>query len=256
MMTKQFLTMKKIDESTIVVGLNRPDKRNALSLDLMSDLCEVFEALQDHPSYRVIVLTGEGKTFCAGLDLQEAADINLVEKMSQHVARLLTAIYSSKLVTIAALQGSAIAGGAGLVAACDCAVMAINAQIGFPETRRGLVAAQVAPLLRRQISMRDIRELLLVGNLVDAERALSMGLVNRVVEPEWVMTEALNLAERILLGAPEATKETKRLLDSLEPTDFYKDMEIAISFHHAARHSAEAKEGIAAFLEKREPSWK
>lgn len=256
MNTKKYLSIKKIGDATIVITLNRPDKRNALNLELMENLYEMIETLQTHPEYRVLILTGEGNTFCAGLDLQEATDPTLVEKMAQHVARLLTTIYTSKLVTIAAVQGNAIAGGAGLVAACDCAVLSNEAKIGFPETRRGLVAAQVATLLRRQIGMRHIRELLLLGELIDSQRALSMGLVNRIAFPEVVLSEALMLSELVLLGAPEATRETKHLLASLDPADFYKDLEVALSFHHAARSSIEAKEGISAFLDKRQPVWK
>lgn len=254
-MTYRYLTVKSLGETIVSVNLNRPEKRNALNTILMEELSSVFEELQHHLSRRVVIISGQGEVFCAGMDLQEAADPMLVEKMAQHVARMLTAIYTSKLVTIAAVQGDAVAGGAGLVAACDYALMAHEARIGFPETRRGLVAAQVATLLCRQMRMRDVRELLLLGELIDSQKAVSMGLVNKAVDKEVLMDEARHIADQVLLGAPEATRETKRLLDKLNPANFFKDLETALSFHHSARQSAEAKEGVSAFLEKRPPNW-
>lgn len=254
-MTFQHITVEEVIEGVAVVTLNRPEKRNALNLTLMEELTAAFEEYQKNSTYRVIIVTGAGEAFCAGLDLYEAADHTLIEKTAQHVTHMLTAIYTSSMVTIAAVQGDAAAGGAGLVMACDCALMARGARIGFPEIRRGLIAAQVSTLLCRQICMRDVRELLLLGELVDSSRALGMGLVNRVVEESELMYQALAMADMVLKGAPEAIKETKNLLTSLDPVPFFDSLEVALSFHHSSRHSEEAKEGIAAFLEKRSPKW-
>lgn len=254
-MTNQYLEIKNIGDSILLLTLNRPEKRNALNLQLMEELSGVFESFQRSSPYRIAILHAHGSAFCAGLDLRESAEHHLIEKTTQHVARLLKAIYTSHLVTIAAVQGDAIAGGAGLVAACDYALVANEARMGFPETRRGLIAAQVSTLLCRQMRMRDVRELLLLGELVDSGRAVAMGLANRAVEKNKLLDEAVRVAEIILQGAPEAVKDTKRLLDSLDPASFFNDLEIALSFHQSARHSEEAKEGIAAFLEKRTPQW-
>ena len=117
------------------------------------------------------------------------------------------------------------------------------------------MAAQVATLLCRQLRLRDIRELLLFGELIGVERALAMGLINRVVPPENLVAEAMKFAEVVLQGAPEATAETKRLLDALDPKSLSDDLKIAMHFHHRARQSLEAKEGIAAFFENRKPNW-
>ena len=255
MSDSQQLKIERFEDSILVVTLNRPEKRNALSLSLMEELITTIEHAQYNSKTRVLILTGEGNTFCAGLDLQEASDPTLIEPMAQHVAYLFTTLYKTSLVTIAAVQGHAIAGGAGLVAACDCAVMAHNGFIGFPETRKGLVAAQVAALLRRQIALRHIRELLLIGELIDSRKAESFGLVNKITECDGVMKEAMQLAHHVLKGAPDATKASKRLLDFLDPVEFSNDVGIALSFHNEARHSKEAEEGINAFLEKRAPSW-
>jgi methylglutaconyl-CoA hydratase len=254
-MDNSFLIVKDIDSAVTTISLNRPEKRNALNLALMEELCTVCEQLDQNPSKRVLILHGEGTTFCAGLDLQEAVDLSLVEKSAQTVSRLLTTFYTSPLVTIAAVHGAAIAGGAGLMLACDFAIAAKGTRIGFPEIRRGIVAAQVATVLCRQVRMREVRELLLLGELVDTERALAMGLINRVVDPQALLSEAEKIAEIILKGAPGSVKETKRLLESLDPSSLAKDLKIALSFHHAARYSQEFQEGTAAFLDKRPPKW-
>jgi methylglutaconyl-CoA hydratase len=254
-MNKEHLIIKKLTPEVILVSLNRPDKRNALNTDIVEELCLTFEELPQHPDHRVILLTGEGPSFCAGLDLSEALNPLLEQKSAHLIARLLASVYSSPLMTIAAVHGAAIGGGAGLLAACDLAVAAKNTKIGFPEARRGLVAAQVAVFLARQIPMRAVRELLLLGELINGDQALSLGLINRSVKPDDVMKEALALAEQALKCAPRSIKETKQLLESLDPTRFADDLEIAMSFHHSARKSQEAKEGIAAFLEKRSPQW-
>ncbi len=254
-MAYKYLEVKDACASIAQITLKREEKRNALCLDLMEELTAAFEALAKQEAMRIVILQGTGSVFCAGLDLQESADHALVEKMAQHVARLLKTIYTSPLVTIAAVQGDAIAGGAGIVAACDYALLTKGARMGFPETKRGLVAAQVATLLCRQMRMRDVRELLLLGELVDSERAVAMGLANRQVDKDKLLPEAMRVAGLILQGAPTATKDTKRLLDNLDPANFFDDLEMALSFHQSARLSEEAKEGVAAFLEKRAPIW-
>lgn len=254
-MSNQYITVKSIDEDVVQVTLNRPEKCNALNLVLMEEVSAAFEGFQDS-SYRVAILAAEGPAFCTGLDLKEAENEGTIEKVAQHVARLLKAVYTSKLITIAMVQGDALAGGAGLVAACDYALIAKGACMGFPETRRGLIAAQVATLLCRQMRLRDVRELLLLGEPVSSEKAVQMGLVNRQVDGKELFSEALKVAKIILLGAPEATRDTKLLVDSLIPASFFDDLEIALSFYHTARHSDEAKEGLKAFFEKRQPQWK
>lgn len=254
-MTYEYITTQSLGNSIIMVTLNRPDKCNALNIALMEELSFTFEELYKDPSQRIVILNAQGSAFCTGLDLKETADPALTEKSAMFVARLFRAIYLSPLVTIAAVQGDALAGGAGLVAACDMALASKEARFGFPETRRGLVAAQVATLLRRQISMRNVRELLLTGESIDAQKALSIGLINRVVDKEQLLIEATALANQVLQGAPTATRETKHLLHSLDSSSFYDELKIALTFYENSRNSEEAKEGLAAFFEKRKPSW-
>lgn len=235
--------------------LNRPEKRNALSIALMQALCTAFEAAAGEPGARVIILRGAGPVFCAGLDLHEAAQSEGPGPAVEWVGRLMEAVYGSPLVTIAAAQGAAIGGGAGLMSACDFVVASEDLRVGYPEIHRGLMAAVVMTFLRRQLRERDARELLLLGELIDARRALAIGLVNRVVPANTLMDEARRLAALAMKGAPLTAARTKRLLDELWPHSVSEDVELALKHHLAARGSDEAREGIAAFLEKRPPGW-
>lgn len=231
--------------------LNRPDKRNALSIDMMEQIAERFGETQE----RVVIFGGHGLTFCAGLDLAEAVNPELVQKSADAVAGMLRAIYSAPAVSIAMVQGAALAGGAGLLAACDLVVAAEDAHIGFPETRRGLVAALVMTLLRRRLCGSHISELLLLAEPISAQRAKDIGLVHRIVAPETLHASVLTLAETVLRGAPQATARTKWLIQDLEPRAFDEELEMALLAHSETRHGPEAWEGIRAFLEKRAPQW-
>lgn len=247
------IEMQQKSDAIAVVTLNRPERRNVLNIAMMEELGGAIERLE-HTSCRVVVFAANGPAFSGGLDLKEAADPNLNETTAEHVAKLLTTVAESPLVTIAAVQGDAYAGGAGLVAACDLAVMAKGAVIGFPEVRRGLVAALVSAVLTRQISGCHMRQLLLTGEAVDGARAQAMGLVSHVTDAD-VMVEAFVLAEQVVKGGPEAIRLTKRVIKDLAPRDFLSDIQHALAVHHTVRQSAEAREGIAAFLEKRPTSW-
>src|SRR5262249_31950994 len=159
------------------------------------------------------------------------------------------------LVTIAAVHGAAVAGGAGIMSACDFVVAAERTKIGYPEVRRGLVAGLVMTFLRRQIGERNMRDLLLGSKLIYAERAREIGLVNRVVAQDDLMTEGLKFAESVLQGAPGAVAQTKQLIDELWWRSVKDDVDLALKYHMQARESDEAREGIAAFNEKRKPKW-
>lgn len=234
--------------SITVLTLNRPEKRNALNIELMEEFCRVYAESEQLTDQRVMIIRAAGPHFCAGLDLSEAADPNVVEKSGLLLSKLFRTIYDSPLVSIASVQGSAIAGGAGIVTACDLAIADFDSHFGYPEVHRGLVAAQVSTLLRRQILMRHVRELLLLGALVDAKRALEIGLVNRIVGTDELPTKTLEMAADLLKGAPKAIIETKRLLTTLELISLEDDLSIAMEAHHRSRLSDEAKEGIKDFL--------
>src|SRR5438876_6909589 len=147
------------------------------------------------------------------------------------VANTLIAISQTHLVTIAAVHGAAVAGGAGIMSACDFVVAAERTKIGYPEVRRGLVAGLVMTFLRRQVGERNMRELLLGSELIEAEHAKEIGLVNRVVTQDQLMSEALKLAESALRGAPGALCQTKRLIDDLWWRSVKQDVDLALKYH-------------------------
>lgn len=239
----------------VTITLNRPERRNALGIPMMEALCDALDAANADDARRVIVLAGAGPVFCAGLDLRESQHPELAHRSAELVARTLKTVAESPAVTIAAVHGAAIAGGAGLMSACDLAIASEETKIGYPEVRRGLVAGLVMTLMRRQLHERDARELLLLGELVDAHRASAMGLVNRVVPAGTHVDHAMAMAQTALKGAPGALALSKAMLRELWPRSLAADLACALERHKTARASREAVEGIAAFNEKRLPEW-
>ena len=235
-----------------ILSLQRAEKRNALNIALLEQLIGAMEQLAQHADSRVIILRGEGSVFCAGLDLIEANNPDVAERSAEGVRRVLSLLRESPLIVIGAAVGAAYAGGAGLLAACDLVVAADDFHLGFPEVRRGLVAAMVSNVLVRKISVGALSELLLLGEPITAERARQMGLIQWIVPSGQVLESSLNVARKILAGGPQAVRETKQLINR-EPATF--DLESLQALHERIRHSAEAREGFAAFLDRREPNW-
>src|SRR5437868_2202033 len=209
------ILIEKQSLQTTVVTLNRPERRNSLTIELLNELISAIKVASDQPNERILILRGAGAAFCTGLDLKEAADKKKAHATAEMVAQTLVAIAETRLVTIAAVHGAAVAGGAGIMSACDFVVAAEKTKIGYPEVRRGLVAGLVMTFLRRQVGERNMRELLFSGELIDAARAKEIGLVNRVVAPEDVMNEGKKFAASVLQGAPGALAQTKRLVEEL-----------------------------------------
>lgn len=247
--------VEKQSPHTTVVTLNRPERRNALTIELLTELTAAINVAAGDAKQRILILRGAGQAFCTGLDLKEAADDKKAHATAEMVAKTLIALSQTRLVTIALVHGAAVAGGAGIMSACDFVVAAEGTRIGYPEVRRGLVAGLVMTFLRRQLHERDLRELLLGAELIDAHRAKEMGLVNRVVPPDDLMNEAQIFATSVLQGAPGTVAQTKRLIEELWSSSVKEDVDLALKYHMQARDSAEAREGIAAFNEKRPPKW-
>src|SRR5213079_818280 len=249
------LLVEKQSPQITVLTLNRPERRNSLTIELLNELIAAINVASDQPNERVLILRGAGAAFCTGLDLKEAADEKKAHMTAELVAKTLITLAETRLVTIAAVHGAAVAGGAGIMSACDFVVAAEKTKIGYPEVRRGLVAGLVMTFLRRQVGERNMRELVLGGELIDAQRAREIGLINRVVARDELINEAQKFAESVLQGAPNALTQTKRLIEELWSTSVKEDVELALKHHLQARESAEAREGIAAFNEKRPPNW-
>jgi methylglutaconyl-CoA hydratase len=237
-----------------LVTLNRPERRNALTIELLTELVAAIKVASDEAHERILILRGAGAAFCTGLDLKAATPEN-AHATAEMVAKALLALSQTRLVTIVAVHGAAVAGGAGIMSACDFVVAAEGTKIGYPEVRRGLVAGLVMTFLRRQTGERNMSELLLGSELIDAERAKEIGLVNRVVTQKNLMSEAQKFADSVLQGAPGALTQTKRLIEELWWRSVKEDVDLALKYHMHARESNEAREGIAAFNEKRLPNW-
>jgi len=247
--------VEKQSPQITILTLNRPERRNALTIELLNELIAAIKVASDQPHERVLILRGAGQAFCTGLDLKEAADLRKAHVTGELVGQALLTLSQTPLVTIAAVHGAAVAGGAGIMSACDFVVAAEGTKIGYPEVRRGLVAGLVMTFLRRQVGERAMRELLLGSELIDAARAQAIGLVNRVVAPDDLKTETQRFAGSVLQGAPNAVAQTKKLVGEFWPTSVKEDVDLALKHHLQARESAEAREGIAAFNEKRPPKW-
>jgi methylglutaconyl-CoA hydratase len=254
-MNAGILLVEQLDDATALLTLNRPERRNALTIELMEAVCGTLDKLASQRNQRVVILRGAGPAFCSGLDLHETSQPDAAEHSANWVAHLFETVTRSPLITIAAAHGAAYAGGAGLLASCDFAIAADGLKLAFPEVRRGLLPALVAVLLRDRVRTGDIHELFLTAEPVSAARAQSMGLIHRVVAPEQVLDAARSLAAVILKGAPDAVRQTKRLLRELRAADFSQQLAHALKSHKQTRAGDEAAEGLAAFLEHREPVW-
>jgi len=244
----------------VILTLNRPGQRNALSRALVAQLRDAVDEVSVDQKIRVVVLTGAGTAFCAGMDLKEAAAIEASPDAEQETiatiqefADLIQRLHTLPKPTIAAVNGDALAGGAGLMAACDLAIAAGTSQIGYPEVRRGLVPAVVMHDLCRQIGDRRARELLLGGAMISGMTAHAWGLVNTVTTADNCLDEAVRVAERFVECAPLAMATTKRLLDEVSSRPH--DLRGAAAVSAAVRIAEEAREGIRAFVEKRPPRW-
>jgi methylglutaconyl-CoA hydratase len=246
--------LEKQTPQITIVTLNRPERRNALTIELLTELTAAIKVVSDDVHTRILIFRGAGAAFCTGLDLKAATPEN-AQATAEMVAEALLTLSQTRLVTIAAVHGAAVAGGAGIMSACDFVVAAEGTKIGYPEVRRGLVAGLVMTFLRRQIGERNMREVLLGSELIDAERAKEIGLVSRVVSKENLMSEAQKFADSVLQGAPRALTQTKRLIEELSRRSVKEDIDLALKYHMQARESSEAREGIAAFNEKRPPDW-
>jgi methylglutaconyl-CoA hydratase len=256
----QPLALYESQPPAAIITINRADKRNALSRALIGDVADAFQRARDDESARCVILTGAGKVFCAGMDLAELAES--LEKPVEstpvwddalRLARLYDLVYTLPKPTICAANGSAVAGGAGLVTVCDLAITVPEAHFGYPEVRRGLVAAMVMPHLLRHVGERAARYLLLTGELIDATEACRTGLVNVVVPAARLMDQARSWSRSIAEGGPNALARTKELLHQFSRQ--------ALSVEGAARASAaprltqECKEGLEAFFAKRLVPW-
>jgi methylglutaconyl-CoA hydratase len=241
------------------ITLNRPEKRNALSPELIDELTRCLNDAANCDC-GVVILTGAGSAFCAGLDMEHLESINArtIEEHrrdSENMARVLRTLYEFPKPIIAAVNGPAIAGGMGLATLCDFTYAVPDARFGYSEVRVGFVPAIVASFLLRQVGEKRTRELLLSGRILKAEEACRLGLVTRIVQPEDLLAEAHALAHSLLLNSPEAMRAVKALLTGHFANQLDEEIEDAISTNAHQRSTDDFREGVRAFLEHRRPEW-
>ncbi len=258
---KKFETILfKIEKQVSYVILNRPEVHNAFNDKMIEELTQVFNEIENIKDIRVVVLKGEGKSFCAGADLnwmRRVKDYSYEENLKESLALadMLYKIYTCPKPTIAQVHGHAIGGGTGLVAVCDIAVATMDAKFSFSEVKLGLIPACISPYVVKKCGEGRCREFFLTGERMSAEKAFNAGLVNIVVPPDSLEKAINGLIELLLSSGPEAIRMCKELLRNvpgMTPEEYKKYTADVIA---KMRISEEGQEGMIAFLEKRKPKW-
>lgn len=252
----------EFEDGLAQITLDRPQKRNALSQVMIEGMLQSVRATTSEETARLLVLAAEGPVFCAGMDLGEMQDragrpnaAELWQRDARLYRDLLVGLLELPVPTVAVVQGPGLAGGLGLVLACDIVLAAEDAFFALPEPKRGITAAVVTPLLVHRIGPGPADYVLLSGERLSAEDAHRWGLCHRLVPGEHLEERRRELTESILEGAPGALAMTKRfLLESAFP-DSVQQMDAAMRLSAEARETDEAREGLQAFLEKRRPQW-
>jgi len=239
--------------------LNRPEKRNAISFELIDDLVRALEEVAKSDAI-VLIVTGAGKAFCSGMDLDNlkallgrSPEQNLQD--SQTMVQLFRSLYEFPKVTIAAVNGPAIAGGTGLALLCDFTLAVPDAKFGYTEVRIGFVPAIVSTFLLRQVGEKQARDLLLTGRIFGADEAARMGLINEIVPADNLVVRARELAALLMENSASSLRATKQLLTDHARMELDSHIEAAVTENAAIRSTADFREGITSFLEKRKPVW-
>jgi len=245
---------------TAFITLNRPDKRNAISYELIGELLRALAEVETGPA-TILILTGSGKAFCSGMDLDNLRaitsrthDENVID--SQQMAAMFRSLYEFPKITIAAVNGPAIAGGCGLATLCDFTIASTEAKFGYTEVRIGFIPAIVSAFLLRQVGEKQARDLLLTGRIINADEAQRLGLANEVVAPERLMQRARELAEDLLHNSPASLLATKRLLRNYSAPQLDGQLSQAVQENARIRTTDDFREGVSSFLEKRKPKWR
>src|SRR6476646_840159 len=247
------------DTRVATITLNRAEKRNAVSLALVDERLAALDEI-GRSSAQVVILTGAGKAFCAGLDLDELKNLlgKTPDENVKDLARMglvFRRIYDFPLPTIAAVNGAAIAGGTGFATMCDFTLAVPEAKFGYTEVCIGFVPAIVSSMLVWQVGHKIARDLLLTGRLFDAAEAHRFGLVNEVVAPEALRERARALAGQLLENSPTSLRATKKLINGFIAASLDQQIADAVEDNARIRPTADFREGVTAFLEKRKPRW-
>ena len=247
------------EDAVAAIVLDRPEKRNAISAEMLDDLLLALDEVEASPA-RIAIITGSGKSFCAGMDLEGLRSLlgqSPQESLrhSRQVAAMFLRIYSFPKPLIAAVNGAAIAGGCAIATLADFTLAVPDAKFGYTEVKIGFAPALVSVFLRRQIGEKLARDLLLSGRVIGAAEAFRMGLVNEIVPPENLAARARALAADLLAASPASITRTKRLLLACDQAALQSEIELAISENAEIRSTPDFREGLTSFLEKRPPKW-
>lgn len=248
------------DGPILRVALNRVEARNALSSGLIEELGRVFVDSAAEPGLRAVVLSGEGQDFCVGADLGEMRKLgnaDFAENLAdaERLAATFRAIHDFPRPVVARVHGNVFGGGAGIVAACDIAIAANDARFAFSEVRLGILPAVISPYVLRRLSDTDARRLFLTGERFDGTQAAEIGLVSQSVDRMRLDETVAAVVAEVLQGSPDAQRRIKRLLDEVSRVPLEVARRRTAQFIAEARASAEGREGLRAFAEKRRPSW-
>src|SRR3989442_10782404 len=248
------------DGTLAVITLNRPEKRNAISPTMIAEILATLKDVESG-SEPVAIITGAGKAFCAGLDLDalkslatQSSEQNLAD--ARRTAGFFRQLWSFPKPLIAAVNGAALAGGCGIATLCDFTLAAPEAKFGYTEVKIGFLPAIVSVFLSRQIGEKRTRDLLLTGRILEPAEAKEIGLINEIVPAEKLMERAKELADILIAASPGSVTRAKRLLTSAAAAGVDADLEHAILENARIRCSPDFKEGLASFLEKRKPVWR
>ena len=247
------------DGALALITLHRPEKRNAISAAMIAELLGALEGIESG-SERVAIITGAGKAFCAGMDLDalkslatQSPEQNLAD--ARRTAGFFRRLWSFPKPLIAAVNGAALAGGCGIATLCDFTLAAPEAKFGYTEVRVGFMPALVSMFLERQVGEKVARDLFLTGRILDAQEAKAVGLITKVVPGDQLLAAAREMAATLIANSPESVLATKRLLIRASEAEIDRRIELAVTESVAIRSTPDFREGLAAFLEKRAPRW-
>ncbi len=252
----------EIKDSIARIILNRADRRNALTRDMIADLTRSVTTASQDESVRVLTIAAEGTVFCAGMDLgemqQRAESVNADDEWlqdSQDYAELLVAILNAPFPVVAVIQGPVLAGGVGIVLACDLVLASDKSFFALPEPQRGITAAMVTPLLIFRVGAGHASHMLLTTSRIPAAETVAWGLCHKVVPADKLNEAECELAGMLLSSSRQALHATKHNIRSFAATPLIEQIHIAARASAAARETDDAREGLQAFLEKRKPNW-
>jgi methylglutaconyl-CoA hydratase len=250
------LIVSEAADGIVTLTFNRAEKKNAFTVAMLEQLCAAIDAAAHQASARVLILRGAGDAFSTGFDLTEAQELTASLRHAELLVRAQLHLAESPLVCIAAVHGFALAGGGAIVAACDYVVSTEDAKFGYPVLKSGLVPTPGMPFLRHELRDRDLRTLVLGGELIGGKRALEIGLVSRTAKDiNGALAEAHRFASLVLAGSPQAVVATKKFANVNQRRDLRAELEDALHAYNAVRRGPESAEGLRAFVEKRKPSW-